>query len=87
MGKIPRRAEQVQAGVWGGAGVFRGVAGTGNYDQEQGNKERGMRVQPWVTSNLRVFRRKEPLKKTGGEQIDPMGCLTEVQPFGALWHS
>lgn len=69
MGKIPRR--KWFSGQWKhrlGSGemprVLRGVARTGNYDQEQGNKERSMRVQSWLTSYLRVSRGKKPLKKT-----------------------
>lgn len=72
MGKIPRR--KWSGGQWKrrlGSGemsrVLRGVAGTGNSDQEQGNKERGLRVQPWVTSYLRVSRRKEATKEDGSK--------------------
>ena len=67
MGKIPG-GNRPLAVEKQDSGVLGGMEEINIYDQEQCNKERGRRIQPWVVSYLGVWRRKEATEGDGSKQ-------------------
>lgn len=63
------------------------MEGINIYDQEQCNKERGTRIQPWVISYLGVWRRKEATEGDGSKQPPRAHTYTHTHPGSkaALW--